>query len=335
MKAYQIDRFDGIDGWSLRERETPQPGANEVLLRMRASALNYRDLMILRGRYPLPANAGVVALSDGAGEVAAVGSGVTRLAVGDRVACSYYPRWLDGRLTTELAMEQFGCTRDGMLAEYVLADEPAVVKIPPHLSFEEGATLPCAAVTAWSSLTGPRPVLPGETLLTIGTGGVALFALQFAQLFGVRVIALTSSGPKADLLRSLGADEVVNYQEQPDWHRAVRQFTRGRGVDHVVETGGVRTLAKSLACCASDGHVALVATLGAGGSIDARQLASMELVNRVFVGSRASFEAMNRAIQVHALRPVVDRVFAFKNAVDALLHFEARHHVGKVVIAGA
>jgi NADPH:quinone reductase-like Zn-dependent oxidoreductase len=178
-------------------------------------------------------------------------------------------------------------------------------------------------------------VLPGETLLTIGTGGVALFALQFAQLFGVRVIALTSSEPKADLLRSLGADEVVNYSEQPDWDSMVRQLTRGRGVDHVVETGGMRTLAKSLACSAADGNVALVATLGAGGSIDARQLAGMGMVHRVFVGSRASFEAMNRAIQVHALRPVVDRVFPFRNAMEALLHFEARHHVGKVVIGAA
>lgn len=338
MQSFHMDSFEGLDGLVRRESPTPEPSAGQVLIRVRARSLNFRDLLILEKRYPIPARAGTVALSDGAGEVVAVGPGVQRVAVGDKVSCAYFPRWLDGRLSMELALEQFGCTRDGMLSDHVLAPEQAVVKIAPLLSFEEASTLPCAGVTAWSALTGPRPVLPGDTVLTIGTGGVALFALQFARLMGARVISLTSTDEKEQRLRALGAHEVLNYRKTPEWGMAVRELTAGRGADHVVETGGADTLRQSISCTAVDGQVASIAALGnADGSpslIDARVLGSPVTMRRVFVGSRAAFEAMNRAIALHALRPVVDKVFAFDDARSAYQHFASRKHIGKVVIAG-
>jgi NADPH:quinone reductase-like Zn-dependent oxidoreductase len=307
-----------------------------VLVRVRAASINYRDLLILRGQYLIPCRPGTVALSDGAGEVVALGEGVTRAALGDRVSASYFPQWIAGALAMELAVDQFGCTRDGWLASHVLVPEQAVVKIPLHLSFEQAAALPCAAVTAWSALTGPRPVLPGETVLTMGTGGVALFALQFAKLFGARVLAITSTPAKVKVLEDLGADGVVNYTQTPAWERALRELTAGAGIDHVIETGTVETLPKSLACAATNAQVALVAALGASsGALQAKALAGLLTVRRVFVGSRASFEAMNRAIALHRLAPVIDRVFPFLEAAAAYRHFDTKQHVGKVVIEAA
>lgn len=333
MKALRIEAITGIDGLVLRDLPDPRPGPGQALVRVRARSLNYRDLRILTGAYPVPARLGVVALSDGAGEVVDVGSGVSRVAPGDRVMGIYFPRWLAGRFAMPFAAEQFGCTRDGMLAPLIAVEESSLVKMPPHLSFEEAATLPCAAVTAWSALVGPRPILPGETVLTIGSGGVALFALQFARLFGARVIALTSSGDKAARLRQLGADAVVNSTATPDWSLAVRELTNGRGVDHVVETGGLNTLARSIACTAEEGSVNVVAALD-GGTVDALAFRNPVTIRRTYVGSRASFESMNRAIGLHALRPVIDRTFAFAEAKEALEYFQARSHIGKIIISG-
>jgi NADPH:quinone reductase-like Zn-dependent oxidoreductase len=332
MQTYQFDHFGSLDGLQRRDRPLPEPGPGQVLIKVRARSLNYRDLLILDQSYPVKARAGVVPLCDGAGEVAALGAGVTAQAVGDRVAATYFPRWQAGRLHLSMVAEQFGCTRDGMLAEYVLADSAAVVAIPGHLSFEEACTLPCAAVTAWNALVGGRAIVPGDTVLTIGTGGVALFALQFARLFGARVVALTSSAQKEALLRRLGADAVVDRSQHADWAAEVRRLTAGRGVDHVVETGAIDTLPQSLAACAANAEVALVAALGQG-ALGAEALRGLVTIRRLFVGSRASFEAMNLAIAQHRLRPVVDRVFAFGDAVQAYRHFQAKQHVGKVVIA--
>lgn len=334
MKAYHLDRYGALDGLVLHEDPMPKPGLRQAVVQVRARSLNYRDLLILNRAYPLPGAEGVVPLSDGAGEVVAIGEGVSRVALGDRVAATYFPRWRDGRIEPEMAMEQFGCTRDGMLAEFALVDEEALVKIPAHLSYLEAATLPCAGVTAWSALNGPRRVLAGENVLTIGTGGVALFALQFAKLFGARTIAITSSAQKAALLKRHGADDVVDYIENPDWHLRVRELTGGRGVDHVVETGSVEALPKSLAACAWNAEVALVLAL-TGGAIEVSALRGLVTARRLFVGSRASFEAMNRAIAQHKLRPVIDRVFELGEARGAYEHFEAKRHVGKVVIADA
>jgi NADPH:quinone reductase-like Zn-dependent oxidoreductase len=332
MKAFHLDRFHTLDGLVLHDDPVPQPGTGEVVVRVLARSLNYRDLLILHKLYPLAAVQGVVPISDGAGEVVAIGKGSSRFAPGDRVAGNYFPRWRDGPIDPEIGRDQFGCNRDGMLAEFAVGDEQAFVRIPEHLSFQEAATLPCAGVTAWSALNGPRRVLAGETVLTIGTGGVALFALQFAKLFGARVIAITSSAKKAELLKRLGADNVVDYNENADWHLAVRDLTGGRGVDHVVETGGVDTLPKSLAACGWNSELALVLALPAG-SIDVTALRGLVTIRRLFVGSRMSFEAMNRAIGQHRLRPVIDRVFSFGETRAAYEHFEAKRHVGKVVIA--
>jgi NADPH:quinone reductase-like Zn-dependent oxidoreductase len=334
MQAYYFERFGGgLDGLALGERGEPQPGANEVLVRVHARSVNYRDVRILAGSYPVPGRPGTVALSDGAGEVVAVGPGVSRVAVGDRVAATYFPRWIDGAFALALATEQFGCTRDGMLAPLIVANEAALVKLPSHLTFEEAATLPCAGLTAWSALLGPRPILPGETVLTIGTGGVALFALQFARLFGARVLSITSTEAKAKRLRALGANEVINYVTVPDWDRAVRERTGGRGADHVIETGSIDTLSRSVGCTAEEGIVTFVAALG-NGSFDPRCLFNPVMIRRTYVGSRAGFEAMNRAISVHRLRPVVDRVFQFAEAKEAYRYFVDRRHIGKVVISG-
>jgi NADPH:quinone reductase-like Zn-dependent oxidoreductase len=334
MTAFHIDPGHAGHELKLRPHEAARPGPHEVLVRVHAAAVNYRDLLILGGRYPIPARPGVVALSDGAGEVVAVGAGVTRVAAGDRVCSSYFPQWTAGPLSMDLAGDQFGCTRDGWLAQEVLVPAQAAVPVPAHLSFEQAATLPCAAVTAWSALTGPRPVRAGETVLTMGTGGVALFALQFARLFGARVLAITSTPAKAEVLRRLGADTVIDYGQTPQWEQAVRKATGGLGVDHIVETGSIETLPKSLACTAANGQVALVAALGASaGALDARALSGLVTVRRVFVGSRASFEAMNRALALHRVQPVIDRVFPFAQARAAYEHFAARRHIGKLVIS--
>lgn len=332
MQVYQLDRLSSTDGLVRHDRATPQAGPGQVLVRLHARSLNYRDILIAQQRYPVPARAGVVPLSDGAGEIVALGDGVTGLATGDRVAATYFPRWQDGKLNMAMGVDQFGCTRDGMLAEFVVAEAAAMVRLPEHLSFEEGCTLPCAGVTAWNAIVGGRALTPGDVVLTIGTGGVALFAVQFAKLFGARVVALTSSPEKEAILRHLGADEVVDRKRHVDWAAEVRRLTQGRGVDHVVETGAIDTLPHSLAASAANAELALVAALGQG-CLDAGALRGLVTIRRVFVGSRASFEAMNRAIGQHQLRPVIDRVFPFADAAQAYAHFDAKRHVGKVVIA--
>lgn len=334
MRAYRMDQFDSLEGLVLHDQLVPQPGHGQVLVKIHARSLNYRDLLILRQRYAFAALRGVVPLSDGAGEVVALGAGVTSLNLGDRVAACYFPRWQAGRLEMPMAMEQFGCHRDGMLADCVLADADAWVPLPAHLSYEQGSTLPCAAVTAWNALTAGRPLMPSDTVLTVGTGGVALFAVQFAKTLGARVIGITSSSKKAAVLRSLGADEVVDRTQHPDWAAEVRRLTLGAGVDHVVETGAIDTLPQSLAACAANAEVALVAALGAG-ALDASALRGLVTIRRVFVGSRASFVSMNRAIAQHRLQPVIDRAFSFDEARQAYEHFAAQQHVGKVVITSA
>jgi NADPH:quinone reductase-like Zn-dependent oxidoreductase len=329
--AYTLDRFGDAEGIALGHRDEPEPHPHEVLVRVHGRSLNYRDLLILNERYPVPGQLGVVPLSDGAGEVVAVGCDVSDLAVGDRVMASYFPRWRDGRFRLELAWDQFGCTRDGMLAEFLLTDGDALVKIPAHLSYEQAATLPCAGLTAWSGLTGGRKLVPGETVLTIGTGGVAMFALQFAKLQGARVIALTSSAQKRALLASHGADHVINRVDRQDWDTVVRELTDGRGVDQVVETGSAETLPKSLASCADDGEVAFAAALGPA-SLDMMALRGAVCLRRYYVGSRAGLLAMSAAIGQHMLEPLIDTVFGFEEARGAYEYIADRRHAGKVVI---
>src|SRR5271156_3942696 len=267
MEAYRIDRFGSVDGIVLRSSEDPLPGLKEILMRVRASSLNYRDLMVLKGGGRGPTKIGVVPLSDGAGEVEAIGEGVTRVKIGHRGACCFHPRWFGGPIKPDYLTDRLGANLDGMLAEYAVLSEEAVVPVPGHLSFEEAATLPCAAVTAWVALTRDRRVTAGDTVVTQGSGGVSVFAMQFARVLGARVIATTSTAEKAERLKALGASEVINYIETPDWDAKARELTDGRGVDCVVEIGGPGTIAMSLKTLAVGGHISLIgASLSSSGA---------------------------------------------------------------------
>ena len=338
MQTYRVENLGTVDGIVLRDEPEPRPQPTEIVVRIRAASLNRRDAAILAGTYPLPSKPGIVPVSDGSGEVVAIGDRVSRFKVGDRVTGSYFPRWRDGRVAIDL-IDQLGCTLDGMLCEYAVLDEQWAVGVPEHLSWEEAATLTCAGVTAWSALTGPNAVQPGQAVLVLGTGGVSLFALQFAKLMGCRVVAVTSRAAKVAKLVALGADHVVDSAETPQWADAVREFTGGNGVDLVVETMGPETIGQSLAACALYGRIVLLITtqgqkqeLVLPGQAYARSLAT---ISRIFVGSRASLEAMNRAIATHRLRPVIDRVFDFADARGAYRYFNQGDVFGKVVIRGA
>src|SRR5215469_11996764 len=335
MKAYHIDRFGSIGGIVRRSAEDPRPGPKEVLMRVRASSLNYRDLMVLKGGGRGPTKLGVIPLSDGAGDVEAVGEGVTRVKVGDRIAGCFHARWYGGPIKPDYLTDRLGANLDGMLAEYAVLNEEALVHVPSHLSFEEAATLPCAAVTAWVALTGHRRVTAGDTVLTQGSGGVSVFALQFARILGARVIATTSTADKAERLKALGASEVINYTETPNWDEKARELADGRGVDCVIEIGGPGTIAMSLKALAVGGHVSLI---GASLTPSETGLDPLLLTGRgitlgsISVGSRADFEAMNRAIAMHRLQPVIDRIFSFAAATAAARDFAGRGHFGKVVM---
>jgi len=332
MKSYHANSGAGIAGLTLKEHDEPKPGPREVLIRMRANSLNFRELMVLRGNYPLPVKPDVVMEANGAGEIVAVGDGVTRVKIGERVAAAMFPRWIDGPIDWEYA-PQLGGSLDGMFSQYVVLSEDALVHIPEHLSFEEAATLPCAAVTAWNALTGGRRLQAGDTILTLGSGSVSLFAIQFANLFGARVIATTSNDAKAKRLQTAGADAVINYRTTPEWHLAVRELTNGRGVDQVVEIGG-GTLEKSIQSSALNGQINFIGRLSdAASKIDINLLYnSLATLRVIFAGNRAQFIAMNRAITVNQLKPNIDRVFPFDEVVEAFRYFEEERPFGKVVI---
>src|SRR4051812_45357887 len=317
MKAYHIDRFGSVGDIVRRSSEDPRPGLKEVLMRVHASSLNYRDLMVLKGGGRGPTKIGVVPLSDGAGEIAAIGEGVTRFKIGDRIAGCFHPRWFGGPIKPDYLTDRLGANLDGVLAEYAVFNEEAVVLLPSHLSFEEAATLPCAAVTAWVALTGHRRVTAGDTVLIQGSGGVAVFALQFAQLLGAQAIAITSSAAKAERLRALGAAAVINYVEEAEWHEKVVELTDGRGVDCIVEIGGPGTLANSIKSLAVGGHISLIgSSLSRSGTmLDPLLLGGRGLtLGSISVCSRADFEAMNRALALHRLRPGIRRGFSFEQA---------------------
>lgn len=338
MRAYQLQTLGDPSGIVEREKESPTAGPHDILIRVRAVSVNKRDVFILQGTYPMPAKPGVVPLSDGAGEIVAVGERVTRFRVGDRVAGNYFARWKSGPIEPDV-FDQLGCTLDGMLTEIAVANEEWAVRVPEHLSWEEAATLPCAAVTAWNSIVGPVPVVAGQTVLTLGTGGVSLFALQFAKALGARVIVTTSRREKVARLKELGADTIINYAENPEWGSVVRDATEGRGVDLVVETMGADTIEQSMRAVGIHGQIMLLIARGVQKpEIHISPQAygtTMATIRRVFVGNRASFEAMNRAIALLRIRPVIDRVFPFSEAREAVRHFMLGRAFGKVVITGA
>ncbi|NOU90656.1 zinc-binding dehydrogenase [Paenibacillus sp. LMG 31460] len=334
MRSYHGNLGEGLAGLSVKEHDIPVPGPGEVLIRVRACSLNYREISILfHGRYPLPVRPDFIPASDGAGEIVEVGEGVTRVKPGERVMASIFPQWIDGPFSWEYSA-QLGGSLDGMLTEYAVLSQEAVVHIPDHLSFEEAAALPCAAVTAWNALTSGQSLQAGHTVLTLGSGSVSLFALQLAKLSGARVIATTSSDEKADRLKALGADEVINYTTVPEWHIAVRELTGGRGVDRVVEVGGTSTLEKSIKSIAFEGQISQVGWLTQeGATIDLKAIAyNVFTLRGIAVGSRAQFYTMNRAIAAHQMKPVIDRVFSFDEAKEAFSYFKEASKFGKVII---
>jgi NADPH:quinone reductase-like Zn-dependent oxidoreductase len=303
-----------------------------VLVRVRAASLNYRDLLIAKGQYNPKLQFPRVLGSDAAGEVTAVGAGVTRWKPGDRVAGCFMPHWYDGPITEAVAKSTLGSDRDGVLAELVTFEERGLVRVPDHLNFEEAATLPCAAVTAWNALT-TAGTGPGTTVLLQGTGGVSIFALQLAKALGARAVITSSSDDKLARARALGADAGTNYKTNPDWDKWARQQTAGAGVDVVVEVGGAGTLDRSLKAVKTGGHVALIGVLAGGGTFNpVPVLMKAVRLQGVFVGSRAQFEAMNAIISQKQIRPIIDRTFPLADAPAAFRHLESGSHFGKVVV---
>jgi NADPH:quinone reductase-like Zn-dependent oxidoreductase len=334
MKAIVLDGQPGFDSLKLVERPMPQPRRQEVIVRVTATSLNYRDVEIARGTYhtvfPLP----LVPLSDGVGEVVAIGEDVTRLKVGDRVCSTFWQRWVAGSFDMAEPAYQRGGPIDGMLAEYARLDEQAAVLAPAHLSDVEAASLPCAAVTAWHALLTEGALKPGETVLALGTGGVSLFALQFAASAGARVIVTSSSDDKIVRAKALGADAGVNYRQYPNWADEVLRLTDGLGVDHVIEVGGPESFAQSLRAVRRGGQINVIGYLGGTeGSINPLDIFRRQVrVRGIPVGSRASFEAMNRAIAVNRIRPVIDRSFPWTEVAAAMRYLESGAHFGKVVL---
>lgn len=324
----------GAAGLRLVERDSPAPGHGEVHLAMRAWSLNFRDIGVAASRYfGGPVARDTVPLSDGAGEVVAVGAGVRSLRVGDRVASTFFQGWQGGPFHAGVAATALGGALDGVLAEEVVLPETGVVRIPDHLSFEEAACLPCAGLTAWSALFEAGRAGSGQTVLLLGTGGVSVFALQFAKAAGIRVIITSSSDEKLARARALGADETINYRSEPDWDQLVLERTDGRGADIVVEVGGAGTLPRSLNAVASGGTVAVIGVVAGEGSIDPRPLISKAVrMQGVYVGSRAGFEAMNAALGETGLQPVIEAGFGFKDAPEAYRAMPAGVHFGKLVI---
>ena len=333
MKAFEIRQASGIDALTLTEKPEPKPSYGQVLVKTKAVSLNYRDLLVVKGAYSRNLPSGLIPCSDSAGEVVEVGEGVTRANPGDRVAGIYMQTWISGELNESKAKSALGGAIDGVLAEYVLFHQDGLVYIPEHLSYEEAATLPCAAVTAWNGLITSGGLKLGDTVLVMGTGGVSIFALQFARNAGARVIATSSSDEKLERVKQLGASDGINYKSVPDWDKKVWELTKKVGVDHVVEVGGAGTLAKSLRAVRMGGHISLIGVLSGVGEANPLPAVMKNIrIQGIYVGSRDMFEAMNIAISLHQLHPVIDRVFPFEEAKEAFLYMESGAHFGKVVI---
>ena len=331
MKVWQVAREWSIDAMELVERPEPEPGPRQVVVRMRAASLNYRDLLTVTGqggaRLPL------IPFSDGAGEIAAVGPGVSRVAVGDRVCPMFFQSWFDGGASASGRRLALGGTRPGVLQELMLLDAEGVSRIPDHLSFAEAATLPCAGLTAWRALFDEAQLRPGQTVLVQGTGGVSIFALQFAKLAGATVIVTSSSDEKLARATALGADHTINYRAVPDWGKAAADWTGG-GVDHIVEVGGKDTFQQSLEAARVGGTILVIGVLsGFAQQISIPTLFSKNLhVIGLSVGSRRMFENMAAAIGQNRLKPVIDRTLGFSEVPDALRLMQQAGHFGKIAI---
>ncbi|MGI8640208.1 MAG: zinc-dependent alcohol dehydrogenase family protein [Pyrinomonadaceae bacterium] len=333
MKAYEINEF-GIDNLALVERDEPIPQTNEVKVKFHAASLNYRDLMMVKGFYNPKVKMPLVPLSDGAGEVVAIGESVTKFKVGDRVMPIFMQGWFDGAIDISKARTALGGDVDGCLREFGTFDENGLVCIPDHFSYEEAATLPCAGVTAYNALYCSGSLKPDESVLLQGTGGVSIFALQLASVLGCRIIITSSSDEKLQRAKKLGATDLINYKEREDWDKAVLDLTSRSGVDHVVEVGGAGTLQRSVNAVKMGGHVAVIGVLSGKGEFNPTVLLMKAVkLQGIFVGSRQMFEDMNRVLCLHNhLKPVIDKTFAFEEVKDALKYMESGSHFGKIVV---
>ena len=333
MQAYRINSPEGIQSLKTVKLPDPTPGPDEVVMMVRACSLNYRDSLMLKGGYPRNRTYPVIPLSDGAGEIAAIGSGVTSCKVGDRVAANFMRDWITGPISESALLSSLGGGVQGMLAEQVCLPANAIVQIPNHLSYEEASTLPCAALTAWNALTSAQ-TKAGDTVLVLGTGGVSIFALQLAKAMGARVILTTGSDEKASKAKALGADETINYKTHPNWDKKVLSLTGNTGVDLVLEVGGPGTLDRSIQSTRVGGTIALIGLLDMGGEAPGiiPLLLNAQKIHGIYVGSVEMFQNMNKAISVSKLHPVIDKVFPFDQAAKAYELLMSQKHFGKVVI---
>ena len=333
MKVWEIQNAYGIENLHMADVAEPKPGPGQIVVNMKSASLNYRDLLTVigyGGGFPLP----LIPFSDGAGEVAAIGPGVTRVAVGEKVCPLFFQSWLSGPIKAESRNKPLGGPLSGVLQQHMLLDADGVSKFPAHLSFEEAATLPCAGLTAWRAITIEAPVGPGDTVLVQGTGGVSIFALQFAKARGATVIATSSSDEKLERAKKLGADHVINYKKTEDWGRVAREMTGGRGVDVVVEVGGENTLNQSFDAARVGGSIVVIGVLGGFSSpVMIPVVFGKNLhIHGISVGSREQFDDMAAHIDKWKLQPVVDKVFPFSAVPDALRLMQAGGHFGKIAI---
>lgn len=332
MKAWQYAAGSQIDGLTLAHLPGAPVGPRDVRVALKAATLNFRDLMIVRGKYPVSGNHPLVPGSDGAGEVLEVGADVTRFRPGDRVATSFFPHWSEGRPSRAKHANPLGAGFKGTLAEEIVLSEDALIASPAGLTFAQSAALTCAGTTAWNALFVTGNLKPGETVVLLGTGGVSIWALQLAKAAGARVIITSSSDEKLARAKALGADDTINYRSKPEWGAEVVRLTGGEGADQVVEVGGEKTVEQSIGCIRVGGTITIIgAVSGMGGGIPPRSLIPTSArVLGVYVGSRAMHEDLARCVGANGIKPVVDRVFAFDDLPAAFRHFEAGRHFGKV-----
>ena len=335
VKAYKLISGAGIDGLNLIDLPSSRLAANAMRVRVKAVSLNFRDLMVAKGTYPVRSSLPIIPCSDAAGEVTEVGSDVTCFKVGDRVMNAFFPRWNDGPISPVQTVTTFGADSDGVLAEEIIIDEASAIRIPNDLSYVEASTIPCAGVTAWNALFENTVLKPGDDVLLLGTGGVSIWALQLAKAAGLRPIITSSSNLKLHKAKALGAAVVINYRDTPHWEHAVMEATGGKGVQLVLEVGGQGTLKASNAAAAMGGSIVVIGGVsGFGGQLDPASLVfGNKRVSGILIGSRSMHERVTRFVEASNIKPVIDRVFKFEHAREAFSYLDQAAHFGKVVIA--